>query len=56
MTFSEMKRLCRGQWVLIEMVDHDLPFAGPIDGLLGMDILLLLRARIDTAMASLELV
>ena len=36
------------------LVAHDLPFAGPIDGLLGMDVLLELRCRIDIATARVE--
>ena len=30
-----------------ELIAHDLPFSGPIDGLLGMDVLVTLGARID---------
>ncbi len=38
-----------------ELVAHDLPFSGPIDGLLGMDVLVALRARIDVGMAQIDL-
>ena len=38
-----------------EVIAHDLPFSGPIDGLLGMDILVALRARIDIGTAQIEL-
>ena len=38
-----------------EVVAHDLPFSGPIDGLLGMDVLVVLRARIDIGAAQVEL-
>jgi predicted aspartyl protease len=37
------------------LVAHDLPFAGPIDGLLGMDVLAELGYRIDIATAQIEL-
>lgn len=37
------------------IIAHDLPFTGPIDGLLGMDVLVALRARIDVAGAQIEL-
>jgi predicted aspartyl protease len=37
------------------VVAHNLPFSGPIDGLLGMDVLVALRARIDVAGAQIEL-
>ena len=38
-----------------EVIAHDLPFSGPIDGLLGMDALVALRARIDVVGAQIEL-
>lgn len=38
-----------------ELVAHDLPFSGPIDGLLGMDVLVTLRARIDIGAAEIEI-
>ena len=38
------------------VVAHDLPFAGPVQGLLGMDALLRLGARIDVANATIQLV
>jgi len=38
-----------------EVIAYDLPFTGPIDGLLGMDLLVALRARIDVAGAQIEL-
>jgi predicted aspartyl protease len=37
------------------VIAHDLPFTGPIDGLLGMDVLLTLQARIDIGGASIEI-
>ena len=37
------------------VVAHDLPFSGPIDGLLGMDVLVALRARIDIGAATIEI-
>jgi predicted aspartyl protease len=37
------------------VVAHDLPFSGPIDGLLGMDVLVAVGARIDVAAAHIEL-
>lgn len=37
------------------VIAHDLPFTGPIDGLLGMDILTLLQARIDIGAAQMEI-
>jgi predicted aspartyl protease len=39
-----------------ELIAHDLPFSGPIDGLLGMDMLGALGARIDIPAAQIELV
>jgi predicted aspartyl protease len=33
----------------VVVIAHTLPFGGPIDGLLGMDILLRLKAKISTA-------
>lgn len=39
----------------VEVIAHDLPFSGPIDGLLGMDVLVALRARIDTGAATIEI-
>lgn len=36
------------------VIAHTLPFGGPIDGLLGMDILCRLKARILTATGILE--
>lgn len=38
-----------------KLVAHDVPFAGPIDGLLGMDVLAELGCRIDIAAARVEL-
>jgi predicted aspartyl protease len=38
------------------VVAHDLPFAGPVQGLLGMDALVRLGARIDVVNATMELV
>jgi predicted aspartyl protease len=38
-----------------ELIAHDLPFSGPIDGLLGMDMLTALGARIDIPAAQIEL-
>jgi predicted aspartyl protease len=38
------------------VVAHDLPFAGPVQGLLGMDALMRLGARIDVVNAAMELV
>lgn len=38
-----------------EIIAHDLPFSGPIDGLLGMDVLTALRARIDIPAAQIEI-
>lgn len=37
------------------LIAHDLPFSGPIDGLLGMDVLVALGARIDISGAQIEL-
>jgi predicted aspartyl protease len=37
------------------IIAHDLPFTGPIDGLLGMDVLVALQARIDVAGARIDL-
>ena len=37
------------------VIAHNLPFTGPIDGLLGMDVLVALRARIDTGAATIEI-
>ena len=37
------------------LIAHDLPFSGPIDGLLGMDALVALGARIDIPGAQIEL-
>jgi predicted aspartyl protease len=37
------------------VVGHDLPFAGPVQGLLGMDALMRLGARIDVVNATLGL-
>ena len=37
-----------------ELIAHDLPFSGPIDGLLGMDVLVALGARIDIQAAEIE--
>lgn len=36
------------------VIAHDLPFAGPIDGLLGIDALFALRARIDIPAGQIE--
>ena len=33
---------------------HTLPFGGPIDGLLGMDLLVRLKAKIVVATATIE--
>jgi len=38
-----------------DLIAHNLPFSGPIDGLLGMDVLTALRARIDVVNAELEM-
>ena len=38
-----------------DLIAHDLPFSGPIDGLLGMDVLSALRARIDVGKAEIEM-
>jgi predicted aspartyl protease len=38
-----------------ELIAHDLPFSGPIDGLLGMDVLTALGARIDIPARQIEL-
>jgi predicted aspartyl protease len=38
-----------------ELVAHDLPFSGPIDGLLGMDVLAALAARINIGTGRIEL-
>lgn len=38
-----------------ELIAHDLPFSGPIDGLLGMDVLVALGAHIDIPAAQIEL-
>jgi predicted aspartyl protease len=37
------------------VIAHDLPFTGPIDGLLGMDVLTTLKARIDIPAATIEI-
>ena len=37
------------------VVAHTLPFSGPIDGLLGMDFLKLIKARIDIANSIVEI-
>jgi len=37
------------------LIAHDLPFSGPIDGLLGMDVLVALGTRIDISAAQIEL-
>jgi predicted aspartyl protease len=37
------------------IIAHNLPFAGPIDGLLGMDTLTLVHARIDIGTATIEI-
>jgi len=39
-----------------ELIAHDLPFSGPIDGLLGMDLLVPLNGRIDTAAVCIDIV
>jgi hypothetical protein len=36
------------------LVAHDLPFAGPVQGLLGMDAVIRLGARIDVVNATME--
>ena len=38
-----------------DLIAHDLPFSGPIDGLLGMDVLTAVRAHIDIADAKIEM-
>ena len=38
-----------------ELIAHDLPFSGPIDGLLGIDMLTALSARIDIPAAQIQL-
>jgi predicted aspartyl protease len=38
----------------VVVVAHTLPFGGPIDGLLGMDILCRLKAKIATAQGVIE--
>lgn len=38
----------------VSVIAHTLPFAGPIDGLLGMDILCRLSAKIATATGVVE--
>ena len=38
------------------VIAHTLPFGGPIDGLLGMDVLSRLKARIAVADGSIEVV
>lgn len=38
----------------VAVIAHTLPFGGPIDGLLGMDILCRLRAKIATAKGIIE--
>ena len=37
------------------LIAHDLPFSGPIDGLLGMDVLTALRTRLNIANAEIEM-
>jgi len=37
-----------------EAIAHTLPFSGPIDGLLGMDFLLAVKAHIDLESGSVE--
>ena len=37
-----------------EVIGHDLPFSGPIDGLLGMDLLVALHAQIDIPAAQIS--
>jgi predicted aspartyl protease len=37
------------------VVGHDLPFTGPIDGLLGMDLLFALGAHIDIPAGQIEI-
>lgn len=37
------------------VIAHDLPFSGPIDGLLGMDVLTALGARIDIPAGQIEI-
>ena len=48
-----------GDWptdvAVMFVIAHDLPFTGPIDGLLGMDVLTALQARIDIRTASIEI-
>jgi aspartyl protease family protein len=38
-----------------DVVGHTLPFGGPIDGLLGMDILVRIKARIDLENSFIEI-
>jgi predicted aspartyl protease len=38
----------------IAVIAHTLPFGGPIDGLLGMDVLCRLKAKIATAKGMIE--
>ena len=37
------------------VIAHDLPFTGPIDGLLGMDLLIALGASIDIPAGQIEI-
>jgi predicted aspartyl protease len=38
----------------VVVIAHTLPFGGPIDGLLGMDILCRMKAKIETAKGRIE--
>ena len=42
------------QFYRLEVIAHTLPFGGPIDGLLGMDLLVRLKAKIVVATATIE--
>lgn len=44
-----------GEWPTDIAVMFCLPFSGPIDGLLGMDLLVALSARIDLSAAQIEI-
>jgi predicted aspartyl protease len=39
----------------VDLIAHDLPFSGPIDGLLGMDVLTALGACIDIPAGRIEI-
>ena len=42
------------QFHRLAVIAHTLPFGGPIDGLLGMDLLVRLRAKIIVSAATIE--